>query len=124
MVASSAVQKIMAIYNDTEESSSCIAGLAGMMGGYPGRLSQKGLELELPEEITLEDASKINWENSKLEGIEDIKDDGTVVFTDKNCQIMKDLLNYECKNMKIGECEQRAVEVSRLYNEFAKKYMK
>jgi len=123
LIASSAIQKIMAIYNDTGEYSSCVAGPAGMMGGYPGRLSRKGFELVLPKEITLDEAIKINWENSRLEGIEEIRDDGTVVFADKNCQIMKELLNYECKTMNITECEQRAAELGRLYNEFAKKYV-
>jgi hypothetical protein len=123
LIASSAIQKIMAIYNDTREYSSCIPGPAGMMGGYPGRLSQKGFELELPEGITLGEAVKINWENSKLEGIEEIKDDGTVVFTERNYQLMKELLNYDCKTMTIDESEHRAAELGRLYKEFAKKYV-
>ncbi len=123
LIASSAIQKIMAIYNDTREYSSCTAGPAGMMGGYPGRLSQKGFEIELPEGITLDEAVIINWENSKLEGIEEIKDDGTVVFTERNYQLMKELLNYDCKIMTIDESEQRAAELGRLYNEFAKKYV-
>jgi hypothetical protein len=124
LIASSAIQKILAIYHDTREYSSCIPGPGGMMGGYPGRLSQKGFELDLPKEITLEEAIKINWENSKLEGIEEIRNDGTVVFTEKNYQLMKKLLNYDCKTMKIDECEQRAMELGRLYKEFSKKYLK
>jgi hypothetical protein len=95
-----------------------------MMGGYPGRLSWAGFELDLPKEITLDDAVRINWENSRLEGIEEIRDDGTVVFADKNCQLMKDLLNYECKTMKIDELDQRSDELGRLYKEFSKKYVK
>jgi len=124
LIASSAIQKILALYHDTGEYSSCIAGPAGMMGGYPGRLSQKGFELGLPKELTLDEAIKINWENSRLEGIEEIKDDGTVVFAEENYRLMKEILNYECKTMKIDECEQRAAELGRLYNEFAKKYVK
>jgi len=124
MIASSAIQKIMAIYNDTREISSCVAGPAGMMGGYPGRLSRKGFELVLPKGITLEEAEKINWENSRLEGIEEIRDDGTVIFTKDNYRIMKELINYDCRVMKIDECDQRALELGRLYKEFAKKYVK
>jgi len=124
IIASSAIQKIMALYHDTGEYSCCVAGPAGMMGGYPGRLSWKGFELDLPKEITLDEAMKINWENSRLEGIEEIRDDGTVVFADKNCQLMKDLLNYECKTMGIDELDQRADELGRLYGEFTKKYLK
>jgi len=121
LVASSAIQKILSIYNNTGEISH-VAGPDGMVGGYPVRLSQEGAKLALPKEISLEEAIKINWESQRLEGIEEIKDDGTVVFTDNNCQIMKELLNYDCKTMKIDECEQRAVELGRLYRDFSKKY--
>lgn len=125
LIASSAIQKIMAIYNDTREMSSCVAGANGMMGGYPGRLSSsRGFELVLPEGVSLEDAKKINWENSKLEGVEEIKDDGTVVFTEKNNQIMKELIGYDCRIMEINECEERANELGKLYNKFAGKYVK
>jgi len=124
LIASSGIQKILSIYFDTREYCSCIAGPYGMMGGYPGRLSQKGFELELPKGITLEEAVKINWESSALEGIEEIRDDGTVVFTENNRQRMKDLLNYDCRVMKIDECEERATELGQKYNEFSKKYLK
>jgi len=124
LIASSGIQKILSIYFDTREYCSCVAGPYGMMGGYPGRLSQRGFELELPKGITLEEAVKINWENSVLEGIEEILDDGTVVFTENNRQRMKDLLNYDCKVMKIDECEERATELGQKYKEFSKKYLK
>jgi len=124
LIASSAIQKILAIYFDTGEYSSCNPGPAGMMGGYPGRLSQKGFELDLPKEITLDEAIKINWENSRMEGIEEIREDGTVVFTEKNRRLMKSLLNYDCKIMKIDECAERAAELGAKYKEFSKKYLK
>lgn len=124
MIASSAIQKIMAIYNDTNEYSSCVAGPAGMMGGYPGRLSKKGFELVLPDGITFAEAEKINWINSKMEGVEEIKKDGTVIFTEENRQRMIELLDYDCKEMKITECEGRARELGAKYKEFSKKYVK
>jgi len=37
---------------------------------------------------------------------------------------MKDLLNYDCRVMKIDECEERATELGQKYNEFSKKYLK
>ena len=122
MIASSAIQKIMAIYNDTCEYSSCVAGPGGMMGGYPGRLSKKGFELVLPAGITLEEAERINWINSKMEGVEEIKSDGTVIFTEENRQRMIELLGYDCREMKITECEERARELGAKYKEFSKLY--
>lgn len=121
LVASSAIQKILSLYYDTGEISH-VAGPGGLVGGYPVRLSQEGVKLALPREISQEEAIMINLESQRLEGIEEIKNDGTVVFTDKSCEIMKELLGYECKTMKREEYEERAAELGRRYEEFSKKY--
>ncbi|MCE5333653.1 MAG: hypothetical protein LLG06_03595 [Desulfobacteraceae bacterium] len=122
MVASSAVQKILALLHDTKEIVHA-AGPSGLIGGYPVRLGSNGAELALPKEISFDEALRINIENQRLEGIEEIKEDGTILFMEENCRHMKDLLNYSCRTMAIDECERRAKELSRLYNEFAKKYV-
>jgi hypothetical protein len=122
LVASSAIQKILSLYHDTGEISH-VAGPGGLVGGYPVRLSQEGAELALPREISREEAIRINLESQRLEGIEKIKNDGTVVFTDKSCEIMKELLGYECKTMKREEYEERAAELGRRYEEFSKRHL-
>jgi len=122
LVASSAIQKILSLYYDTGETSH-VAGPGGLVGGYPVRLSQEGVKLALPREISQEEAIRINLESQRLEGIEEIKNDGTVVFTDKSCEIMKELLGYECKTMKREEYGERAAELGRRYEEFSKKYL-
>lgn len=122
LVAASAVQKIMALFNNTSELCH-VAGPAGLAGGYPVRLSRSGAELVLPGEISMEQAEKINLESQKMEGIEEIGNDGTVIFTDKSVQLMRDLIGYECKSMKIHECEQAALELGRYYKAFEKKYI-
>jgi len=122
LVASSAIQKILSLYYDTGEISH-VAGPGGLVGGYPVRLSQEGVKLALPKELSQEEAIRINWESQRLEGIEELKNDGTVVFTDKSCQIMKELLGYECKTMNVGEYEGRALELRRRYEEFSKRHL-
>ena len=124
IVASSAVQKIMAIYNDTNELSSCIAGPGKFIGGYPGRLSRKGFTMVLPDGLTLEEAIKINQESSVLEGIEEMKDDGTIIFTEKSSTLMKQLMGYDCKKIKVQESEQWAKELGKIFKEFSSKYIK
>jgi hypothetical protein len=123
MVASSAIQKIMSIYNDTQELSHA-PGPEGLIGGYPIRLGAQGVEVILPREITKEEAVKINEDSQKMEGIEEIKEDGTVRFTDKSCKIMKELLGYDCKEMKINDCAEKAHELGSLYKRFTKRYIK
>ncbi len=114
-VASSAVKNIMAIINDTNEFTHS-PGPNGLPGGYPIRLNAKGVEVVLPEELTLEEAIRINSEAAKRDGVEKIKDDGTVVYTDKSYNIMKEVLGYDCKELRFNEIEARAKELVSLLN--------
>ena len=57
-----------------------------------------------------------------LHGIEKIKDDGTVVFLDENVEYMKQVVGYNCKELKLEETEERAKELNtglkRLYEKY------
>lgn len=123
ITASSAVKNILAILDDTGILTHA-PGPAGLPGGYPVRLSSRGAEVVLPEEITLEEAIRINEEGLKCDGIERIKDDGTVVFTEKSADIMREMLEYDCRKLKLMECEERAKRLRLLYKRFAEKHRK
>jgi hypothetical protein len=84
-IASSFVRNILAIYFDTGQI--CHApGPNGLPGGYPCRLSSKGCEVYLPNEISLKKAIEINEQAAKFDrapvGIEQIKPDGSLFGTD------------------------------------------
>ena len=72
----------------------------------------------MPEGITLEDTISINRQAQKYDGIEEIKEDGTVVFTKKSAEIMKEMLGYDCPILKLDESENRAKELIQLYKAF------
>jgi hypothetical protein len=120
-VASCMVRNLLAIYFDTGELLHA-PGPAGLPGGYPVRLSVKGAEVVLPEQLTLEEAIRINEEAQKWDGIEKIKDDGTVVFTEKSTNIMRKMLGYDCEELKLEENEERSKELRSLFNKLAEKY--
>jgi len=111
-IAASAVKNMMAIIKDTNEHTHAPAP-NGLIGGYPVRLSAKGAEVILPKELTLEQAIKINEDAEKSDGIEKIKDDGTIVYTDKTYSIMKEL-GYDCKELSFDELESRGKELETL----------
>ena len=115
--ASSGVRNVMAILRDTHEYLHAPSP-NGLIGGYPVRLSAKGAEVVLPRELTLDKAIKINEEAEKYDGIEKIKDDGTVVYTDKAYSIMKEL-GYDCKELRFDELESRGQELLRLYRKLS-----
>ena len=78
------------------------------------RLSAKGAEVILPQELTLEQAIKINEDGEKFDGVEQIKDDGTIVYTDKSYSILKEL-GYDCKELPFDELESRSKELQVFY---------
>ena len=121
VVASSAVKIILGILNNTNVLSHA-PGPEGLVGGYPVRLSKDGAKVFLPEGVTREKAIQMNEEAQKWDGIEKIEEDGTVVFTDEAYTTFKNLLGYDCKEMKIEETEERVKELDKLYKDFARKH--
>jgi hypothetical protein len=121
VVAASAVKIILGIMNDTNELSHA-PGPEGLVGGYPVHINKDGAKVFIPEGMTREKAIQINEEAQKWDGIEKIKEDGTVVFTDEAYKTFKDLLGYDCKEMKVEEIEMRAKELGTFFKNFAIKH--
>jgi len=111
-IAASAVKNIMAILRDTKEYTHA-SSPNGLIGGYPVRLSARGAEIILPEQMTLDQAIKINENAERYDGVEKIKDDGTIIYTDKTYSIMKEL-GYDCKELSFDELEAKGKELEAL----------
>lgn len=120
-IASSAVRNIMAIINDTNEF--CHApGPNGLPGGYPVRINAAGVEIVLPEGISLDDAIKINQEGMRAEGIEVIKDDGTVVLTDEANKIVNKYYEINLREIPFEDLDDIARELVSRVNKLLGKY--
>jgi len=120
-VAASGVKNVLAILNNTGEFTHS-PGPQGLPGGYPVRLSAKGAEVVLPEGVSMKEAVRINEEGNRLDGIERIEDDGTVVHTENAVNLMKELFGYDCRRVKLEENEEKAKELGVRYREFTKKF--
>ncbi len=120
-VAASTVKNIMAIVNDTNEFTHS-PGPNGLIGGYPLRIGAKGVEVVLPEEMTMEEATKINTGSLKYEGIEEIKSDGTAVATDEAYEEMKRVFGVECKEVRVADASDWAKEFLAAYKKLGDKY--
>ncbi len=70
-----------------------------------------------PQGLTLEEAIRINEDGQRLDGIEQIDNDGTVYFTERNMAILKEVLGYECRRMPLAEVEGWARELRAKYLE-------
>jgi len=119
--ASSFLKHVLAVYYNTGEVHTCVAGAAGLPGGYPCRLGETGAELVLPG-ISQEEAVRINEEGGRIDGIETIRDDGTVVFCEENVEYMREVVGYECEELKPSESEERAKELNKLLMKLYDKY--
>jgi hypothetical protein len=121
LTASSAAAITLAMADDTGEFTHA-PGPAGMPGGYPVRVDRNGGKVILPKGLTLEEAIGINEEGQRYDGIDRIDRDGTVHYTEKSVSIMKEMLGYDCKVMKLQETEAQSKELDNRFKEFAEKF--
>ena len=119
--ASSFLKHVLALYHETNMVHSAVAGVEGLPGAYPARLGSDGAQVVLPG-ISREEAVRINEEGGRIDGIETIKDDGTVVFCEENVEHMREVVGYECTELKPRDSEERARELNKLLNKLYDKY--
>ena len=119
--AVSFLHNVMGIYYDCKEVYETVPAPEGLPGAYPARVSAEGVEVALPG-ISREEAIEINKAGGRIDGIEEIKEDGTVVYCDKNVEFMKEVVGYDCKELKLEESEERAKELERLLKKVYEKY--
>ena len=119
VVGSSAVRCIMALLKDSREKVHS-PGPAGLPGGYPVRLSaSRGAEVLLPG-LSLSEAVEVNKQAQVFDGIKEIKEDGTTVFTDWAYEVMKNALAYDCRELKPEDSEERARELQQKFTAYVK----
>lgn len=96
-------------------------GPNGLPGGYPIQVNAEGIKLVLPDGVSLDTAIQINKAGLRFDGIENIEEDGSVVFTEEHMAIMKKTLGYFCKRMPLSETEYWAKELQAKYEALAKR---
>ncbi|MFC1912428.1 hypothetical protein ACFLXG_04670 [Chloroflexota bacterium] len=120
-IAASAVRNMKAFLNDTNEFAHS-PGPNGLPGGYPIRIGSKGVKIELPEGISLEEAIKINLDSLKCDGIEEIKDDGTVVLTDEAYKVQREFYGMDSREYRFADMDDIAKELRVIVKKIAAKY--
>ena len=121
--ASSTLKNLKAMVND-QGLRTHSPGPNGLPGGYPVLLNGNGAEVILPNDIALDEAIHMNEESGKLDSIEEIQDDGTVVFTDYAYEIMKETLGFDCRFFKPSESKDLAIKQMACFKNLAEKHIK
>ncbi len=119
--ASSTIQNLKALLSeDTVKHHS--PGPNGLPGGYPISISRQGVEVDLPGDISLKEAIKMNKEAQTYDGIKEIEDNGRVHFMPYTIEIMKDIVNFDCETFTPAECEALAKEQVLRFKELEKRH--
>lgn len=84
----------------------------GLPGGYPVRLSRRGVELDLPAYLTREEAIALNERAARFDGIERIEPDGTIVFTGEVVAGTERLLGLRLERVRPDEVDDLAAELA------------
>jgi hypothetical protein len=121
VVASSVCKIILGILFDTKELGHA-PGPNGLPGGYPIRLTGQGVNVFVPEGLSLEEAIDINNRAQVFEGVESIEKDGTVVLTDKSASIFKKLLDFDCKVYTVKDSDAKAKELDEKFKRWADRF--
>jgi len=121
VVAASSQKNILAILNDTGELTHA-PGPKGLEGGYPVRLSRNGAEVVLPEGVSLEQARALNLEAQKYDGVQEIRDNGDVVFTPEAAETFREMLGVEYDVVSIDTAFEQAMELRKRFHEFVRKH--
>jgi hypothetical protein len=118
LTASSAVGITLAMESDSGDIMHA-PGPNGLPGGYPVQVNKEGGRVILPKGLTMEEAVRINEEGQRYDGIDRIEPDGTVHYAEKSVAIMKEMVGYECRVMKLEESEEQSKELNQKFRAFA-----
>jgi hypothetical protein len=121
LTASSAADIILAMVDDKGEFTHAPSP-GGLPGGYPVRVDAQGAVPALPNDITLEEAIRINERGQACDGIERIDAKGTAYIPEWSNKIMKDMMGFDCPVMKLDDIDKIAAELGAKFKAFAGKY--
>lgn len=114
ITAASAVEAGYAILMDTR----CIrhgSGARGWPGGTPVRLGREGAEVILPDGLSPEKGREINQEGMRATGVESIRSDGSISFTEREQFWLREGLGLSWKEMRLEDALPLSAELEAAY---------
>lgn len=85
-----------------------VPGPLGLLGGYPVVVSPGHVELDLPGDLTAETAETHNRAVARLEGIEDILANGTVIFSGQTSAALASIDQRLAEPLELAKVGERA----------------
>ena len=107
VTASSGLVALHAVTGETERSIH-LPGIGTLVGGYPVHASTSGITIDLPDEWSLEQAIAVNEASLKWDGIDEVTQDGTIVFTIETQQALRKLLGKTIETLSTDTAQDQA----------------
>ncbi|MCA1612737.1 MAG: hypothetical protein LC800_01020 [Acidobacteria bacterium] len=89
--AASALPVIRALLPGSAPLHTSAPGPHGLPGGYPVRIADGQVRLDLPRALSLEEALDFQRRSARLDGVETITEDGTLFFTEAAQEFLRRL---------------------------------
>ncbi len=94
-------------------------GPNGLEGGLPVRLDRSGAEVVLPEDVGREEALEVCREGNRFNGIERIKSDGEIVFTETTRDVLDEYLGVDIPSCSPSNALEVTADIIHGYQELA-----
>ena len=104
ITAVAALPAILALLPGAEPLRFSVPAPKALPGGYPVIISDGQVELDLPENVNLQEAVDFHRRLTRHDGVEEVTPEGTVLFTDKAKQAVKDIDPYLCEPLTLQKC--------------------
>jgi hypothetical protein len=120
VVAASGIAAVAAALLDAERTHRIhVPGPHGLPGGYPARVGGERVELDCAGSFDEADAAAVNNAGAMVEGIEEIRPDGTVVFAEEEMSVLTETIGYRCREMHVDDVDLVAADLQARYRSFA-----
>ena len=107
VTASSGLVALHALTGETETSIH-LPGIGTLVGGYPVRAGKSCITMDLPNEWSLEQAIAVNEASLKWDGIDEMSQDGTIVFTLETQKALRRLLGKNIETLSIETAQDQS----------------
>jgi hypothetical protein len=122
IVAASGVAAVTAALStpDTQKPMH-VPGPNALPGGYPALVGKGEVRLALPNGLPQDEAIRVNLEGQSVEGISEIRADGTIVYAPAEMAVLREAFGYDCAQMHVDEVDDWAGELQARYRAYAER---
>ena len=122
IVAASGVAAVTAALSapDTQKPMH-VPGPNALPGGYPALVGKGEVRLALPNGLPQDEAIRVNLDGQTVEGISEIRADGTIVYAPEEMAVLREAFGYDCAQMHVDEVDDWAGELQARYRAYAER---